>query len=349
MKLKKVMAVALSLILLVSSLTACGSSSDNNDSAAPSSDKVVTMRIGTGAGGIHFIPKTMEEFKRIIDEKSGGRIEVQLYPAGQLGNLAQLIQGMQDGSISSGIFPSAYYSTAVADAAIIDLPFFIESSDQAYRIFNDNDTKLEAKLEQNGFVPLAWLRSPDRVLISNKNVQSINDLNKLITWTLPSPIIQDELISYGATPSNLDMGELAVSIQNGTVDAAFSDTILFSSQKLHVSAPYLLMAPNDATAVPFMVSKIWWDTVPSDLQEIIKSSAIEAIENFEYDYLEELLNSGIENMKAEGLTVIEPNQQLLDNMKEAAMPLQEKFLNKNPNSKEVFDELAALIEADRNR
>ena len=78
-----------------------------------------TVRLGTPTGGKHQQNVTMEEFKARVEEASGGAITVELYPTSQLGTAAQMIEGVQNGTIEGVLIPSSYfasYAPAIANS-----------------------------------------------------------------------------------------------------------------------------------------------------------------------------------------------------------------------------------------
>ncbi|MGQ9823987.1 MAG: TRAP transporter large permease subunit [Desulfotomaculales bacterium] len=80
------------------------------------------LGLGTASAGEHQQNKTMEEFKKRLEAKAGDRITVENYPASQLGTAAQMIQGLQDGSVQGVLLPSGYYGSVVPQISVIDLP-----------------------------------------------------------------------------------------------------------------------------------------------------------------------------------------------------------------------------------
>lgn len=347
MKSKKVFFYAVSVLIAAFLLAGCSGGSSGNAGKSADSGKKYVMRIGTASAGAHQQNATMEEFKKRLEAKVGDRITVQNYPSSQLGTAAQMIQGLQDGSVQGVLLPSGYYGSVAPQVSVIDLPFFFENSDQAYRILNSGgDATLKKYLEEKGIVPVAWLRGSDRLILSKKPLNGMNDLKGMKLWCFPNPIAQEEVKALGAAPANLDPGDLAVGLQQGTVDGAVTDATFFNAMKLYVTAPYLLMAPRGAITNAFMVSKVWLESLPEELQKAVRDTAKEVVENFEYNYLKEFEKKSMDNMQANGLKIIEPSEAFLADMKAASQAVHQKYLESVPGARGVYDELKALIEKD---
>lgn len=348
---KRLLGIALVCSMLFA-LCACsggGNTAAGGGSAAPVEDDGQTtyvLRLGTATAGTHPHNVWMEDFETKLEEATDGRIDVQLYPAGQLGNLAELIQGLRDGTVDSTVVPTTYYGTTFVSATVIDLPYLFSGSEQLYRILNENDTKYTQAFEDNGIIPVAYLRMFDRQILTVKKVESLADLKNVKIWSLPSVVIQQEVGAMGAVISNLDMGELAPSLQNGTVDGALTDQSLFLSQSLYSSAKYMLDAPNDAMVSLFAISPVWWNKLPADLQEIVKQVALETVENTEYGYIDTMGENAIQTMTAAGLEVVEPSEEFQAELESALAQVTDWYLETYPETQEIYDELVTLVEAD---
>lgn len=135
---KRLLGTFLALCMLLT-LCACSASGNNTPSASPSpaaddGKTTYVLRLGAATAGAHPHNVWMEAFETALEEATDGRIDVQLYPAGQLGNLAELIQGLRDGTVDSAVFPTTYFGTTFIGATVVDLPYLFEDSEQLYRI-----------------------------------------------------------------------------------------------------------------------------------------------------------------------------------------------------------------------
>lgn len=356
---KRLLGILLALCMLFA-LCACSGSGNNapsggGSSAAPSvqstpaaddGETTYVLRLGAATAGAHPHNVWMEAFEPALEEATGGRIDVQLYPAGQLGNMAELIQGLRDGTVDSAVFPTTYFGTTFIGATVVDLPYLFKDSEQLYRILTENDTKYTQSYEDNGIIPVTYLRLFERQILSAKKIESMADLKNVKLWSLPSAVIQQEVSAMGSVISNLDMGELAPSLQNGTVDGALTDKALFLSQSLYSSAKYLLDAPNDAMVSLYAISPVWWNKLPADLQEIVKQVAYETVQSDEYGYIDDMGENAMKVMGEAGLEVVEPSAAFASELEDTLSTVTSWYLETYPETREIYDELAALVEAD---
>lgn len=354
MNYKKFISLTLAVLLAVSLLTACGGggAAPQNGGAAEepaaveNTGETYILRIGTGTGGVHFQNVWMEAFEKELEEATNGQIDVQLYPAGQLGNMAELIQGLRDGTVDSVCIPTTYFSTTFPVAAVTDISFMFDDSKELWEILTENDTLYEKAFIDNGIIPIAWLQAFERTIISSKEIKELSDIKNLKVWCMPSVTIQKEVELLGGITSNIDVGELAPSIQNGTVDAAISDVALYISQSLHkAGAKYLIEAPRDAMISVFAVSPYWYNKLPEDLKTIVVDVANKVVQETEIPYVEQMKVNATNKMVEEGLKVTTPDENVMSEIRAALLPQHEWFLETYPEAKPVYDELVKLSEA----
>ena len=359
MKRAKIIAIILALIMVITVFGACKKTEDtpapapggasSEPAPAPADDgKTYILRIGTGTGGIHPQNVWMEAYKEALEEATDGRITVELYPAGQLGTMAELIQGLVDGSIDSGCFPSGYFSTIIPAVACSDLAFTFKNAEQLWRILFYEDTKYQAAFEQNGIVVGTWLRNCDRTLISTSLIESMDDLKGKVLWCMPSRVVQEEITLLGGVVSSIDTGEVAPSVQNGTLDGSVQDISLYRAQSLHnAGANYILSTPTGAIVTCFGISQIWWDKLPADLRTIVKDVANQTILDVEYPYIDSFVEGAYASMTAEGLQVIDPSAEFAAAMRDALAPQKDWFMGNTPDAVPIYDELLQFIANDK--
>ena len=155
---KKLLALVLALAMTLS-LAACGQkgetpSGDGNDGA-----EKVTLQIGFTTAEDPNDPYyyAANEMARILEEKSGGTMEVKLFANGQLGQEREMFEGMQMGTVEMAVMTNSYVSNFVSACGALDLPFVFESVDQAMEVLNgDFGQQLFDAFDTVGVVPLSW-------------------------------------------------------------------------------------------------------------------------------------------------------------------------------------------------
>lgn len=356
---KRIIAAILILTMILA-LAACGNTSQGNteepkqteqstENTQPADsntdDTVYKWRIGTGSGGNDNNPYIwyMEHLETLVEERSNGRIDVELYPSGQLGTLVELSQGLIDGTVDTALIPTQYYTSIVNDMFILDISFLFEDDMQAISILNNNDTILEQHLEDAGIIPAAWIRLMPRITISRNEITSLDDFKGEKLWFAPSAVLQNKAELLGVVSCNFDLGELASSLQNGTVDGVWTDVTLIAAQKLYESAPNIIESPSDILLSYLAISKIWFEKLPEDLQELVLECASELAEE-EYARVDEVSGVYYDIITSGGGTFSEPSEEMVSQMKEA-LSSEAEWLLENYDVADAYNEIVDLIAA----
>ena len=351
---KKTLALILALVMALT-LVACGEKAPVDegtpDGAADAvvSDEITgtyTIRLGTPTGGKHQQNVTMEEFKSRVEAASNGAITVELYPTSQLGTAPQMIEGVQNGTIEGVLIPSSYFASYAPAIAILDLPFLFDSDGtaaaQAQAILAAG-TSLDEYLYDYGFVAGGYLLGGNQYILSTFPIQTMADLKGHTMWTLPSPTLQAELNAFGASPTAMDPSDVAVGLQNGTIEGVLNDCTFWLVQGLYESAKCINLCPAGAFVNCFFFSADWIDSLPENVKELVLTTAEEVVNTVEVPYMIEYSESAMNTMVEAGCTVYEPSAELLAEMKEATAHLHDEFKAKDADCAAIYDEFVGLI------
>ncbi|MDI6762463.1 MAG: DctP family TRAP transporter solute-binding subunit [Thermodesulfobacteriota bacterium] len=223
-----------------------------------------------------------QKFADLVKERSGGKINVKCYFAGQLfagmqtNEFLILRQGVADFAVGSTI----NWSPAVKELNLFSLPFFfpdyrhldaVKTSDPGKKIFKT--------IEERGVVGLAWGENGYRELTNSKrSVRKPEDLEGLKVRVVGSPIFVDTFRAMGGNPVSINWSEALTALQQGTVDGQ-------ENPVASIIIPYKLWEMNKNITIwhytidplIFGVSKVTWDSFDSKDRDLIGKAAQEAM------------------------------------------------------------------------
>ena len=158
-------------------------------------------------------------FKDKLEELSGGELKVQIFPSGQMGTLADAVQGIQMGTIDFTPITSATLANFAPDIAVYDMPFLIENYQHAYDSLDGEVGKhLNEELAKNGILCKGWWALGFRNITCNRDIKTIDDLKglKLRVQNSKIHIALFKALDVNAAP--IGWSELFTALQQGTVD-----------------------------------------------------------------------------------------------------------------------------------
>jgi tripartite ATP-independent transporter DctP family solute receptor len=283
----------------------------------------------------------MEQFKKAVEAKSQGRIEVQLFPSSQLGNNSQMLQALRAGSLHGLLEPTAFLGGFDNVMTVIDLPYFFKDVQQATALLNGaaGDT-LRKHLEETGLVALRYYEYGPRILLLKFPVKSMDDFKGKKVRVMGAQNLIDEINAWGGSGIAMGVPELFNALQQGTLDGLESAAQFFYSGKYSDVAKNLFMEPKGAEVTVFLTNKKWLESLPADLRKIVTDASVEITETANQN-ARTGDKDAIEKMKAAGVTVVEPSADLHKQLEAKAATVHEKFLKDNPTAKPIYDALKA--------
>ena len=158
--------------------------------------------------------------EQYIEEQSGGKIQVDVYPAGQLGDSNTIIESVQNGGIQICIQPPANVSAFNPLLSILDVPYFFPPDiEKARAVFETDAAKnLLGTMENYGMVGLGYWADLFKAFTSNIPLTSPDDFKGLKFRVMSSPVLIQFIESLGGTALTIDYQETFTALQTGAID-----------------------------------------------------------------------------------------------------------------------------------
>lgn len=304
---KKVIAILLVSLML---LTACSTPSTENGgdaTPAPGADKPVVIKIGYENHPGEPLDLAVNEWKRLVEEKSNGSLELQIFPSSQLGSKNDIIDQMLAGDAVITLADGAFYAErGVPDFGIVFGPYLFESWEEAWKL-TESDWYAEqcAKLEEKGLKILTsnWMYG-DRHTLTTKPVRTVEDL-KGMKIRVPNNDIQIKGFEVlGATSTPMALGDVYTALQQGTIDGLENPLPVLYNGKFHEVAKYLTLDGHVKNFTTWVMGAGVFNSLSPEHQEILVEAGNEA--GLYNNKIQEEVNQEIlELFKAEGVEIIE--------------------------------------------
>lgn len=219
------------------------------------------------------------EFKRIVEERTGGEIKVQIFPNGQLGNDQQMIDGTRSGIIDVTLVGLNNYTGLVPDAGAFELPFIFPTREIAYKVLDGAPgATVAAEMEANGLKLLGYGENGYRNMTNNRGpIRVPDDLKGLRMRVKNSKALNDMFNLLGANPQQLPVAELYTALETGVVDAQDHPIGITWSFKFNEVQKFLSLTQHAYSALGMTMNKARFDGLTSDQQAAITEAATAAI------------------------------------------------------------------------
>jgi tripartite ATP-independent transporter DctP family solute receptor len=322
---KKIITLLVSIAMVMSLLAGCGGAKQGSSQEAKD-DKPIKIKLAhvvNEKDGFHI---AAEKFKELVEEKSKGKVEIEIYPNATLGDERTLLEGMQMGTVDMGVITNGPVANFVEEIAVFELPFLFTSPEEAYKVLDGPVGKeLLKKLEDVNLKGLAYAERGFRNLTNSKRaVKTVEDVKGLKIRVMENPVYIDTFKALGANAVPMAWTEALTALQQQTIDGQENPINVIHSFKLYETQKYLSMTRHTYAPAIFVMSKQRFDKLPEDIQSIFKESAQEAA-GYERKVNAENEAKQIEDLKKNGMEIVEPN---LKSFKEEVKPVYEKYAEK---------------------
>ena len=247
----------------------------------------------------------LQEFARLLNEKSDGAITLEVFNSGTLGQERDTIEGLQIGSVDFVICSSATLSNFTDTQNIWDLPYLFLTTEAARGVLDSEiGTESLATLSDVGIKGLSYWENGMYILGSTKPIEHPEDMKGLRVRTIESNLQADLYACFDATAVVIPWGDVYTSLQQGVCDVTTTTLPNMYSAKQHEVAKYITQANQIYGPAPLLMSQDLWDSLPADIQAIVQEAADEA-KLVERAAVDAALENAIEKAEAEGCTVIQ--------------------------------------------
>ncbi len=221
------------------------------------------------------------EFKKEVEARSKGRIEVQLFPNRQLGDEKPMIEGMRLGTVDAGAITNAVIAQVEPAFQLNDLPFLFENEPQAQKVLDGPvGQKLQKKLEAKGVVLVGFLEGGFRNMINNvRPVEKPEDVQGVKYRVMQNPVYIGMFSSLGGNAVPMAWGETFTAVQQGTIDGLEIPLSVIDQNKYFEVTKYLSLTNHTYSAIGLVVSKRSFDRLPADLKKAVMEGGAAAIQS----------------------------------------------------------------------
>lgn len=219
--------------------------------------------------------KGAEKFAQLVKEKTGGKVEIQVFPSSQLGNQRDLVEGTQFGTIDFTMTSTAVLGNFLPQIAVFDLPFIFRDVQHAYKALDTVGMEIAQKLQ--GMKLLAYYENGVRHMTNSKRpIRKPEDMKGLKIRVMEQPIYIEMIKALGGNPTPMAFGELFTALQQGVVDGQENPAAHIYTARFFEVQKYISLTAHTYSAEPMLVSLAAWNKLPKDLQEKVQAAANES-------------------------------------------------------------------------
>ena len=249
--------------------------------------------------------KAANYFKQLAEERTKGRVKVEVYPNSSLFKDGEEMEALQLGSVQM-LAPSLakFGPLGAREFEVFDLPYIFDSFTELHKVTEGPvGAALFKKLESKGLVGLAYWDNGFKVMSANKPIYVPADYKGLKMRIQSSKVLGDEMKALGSIPQVMAFSEVYQALQTGVVDGTENPPSNFYTQKMQEVQKYLALTDHGVIEYAVIVNKKFWDGLPADIRTTLQGAMKDATK-YANDIAKQDNDDALEAVRKSGKTQI---------------------------------------------
>lgn len=268
-----------------------------------------TFRLGTPTAPDHAYAVGARKFAELVAERTANRVKIEIYPANQLGNERDMVEGLQLGTVDLVVSSTGPLGGFVPKMFVVDLPFLFRDKQHAYKVLDGPVGKelLDAFIPK-GIRGLAFWENGFRHITGNtRPIRKPEDLKGIKIRTMENKIHLATFRAFGANPTPMAWGEVYTALQQKTIDAQENPIAVIYTSRINEVQKYLALTGHFYSPAALLMSEKSFGALPGDIQRAMLDAAVECAA-FERNYLGATETKQLDELKEKGMEVTTPDK-----------------------------------------
>lgn len=235
-----------------------------------------TLRVTLQLPAKHILGQNVEDFKKIVEERSNGEIQLEIYDSAQLYKGTEVPQAVSSGAIDMGIVELGVFAGTIPAAGAFSVPFLFPTDEAINKATSpDNAVRqtIDRAILRTGSRVLWWQAyGAIQMLSKNEPIRSPDDLKNKKVRVLSKPL-GDFISDIGGVPIVIDGAEQVLAYQRGTVDVGMSGTTATQSRHMYDVMDYITMTNHSAVEFLFIVNNKRFQKLSAEQQQLLVDAA----------------------------------------------------------------------------
>ncbi|MDT8858933.1 TRAP transporter substrate-binding protein [Alkalihalobacillus sp. MEB130] len=314
------------LVFAAPLITACGTTEGVNAQPVNSRESTgpsYTLRLAESQTEDYPVTLGNRKFAEMVHEQTNGRIKIDVYPSGQLGDERSTIEQLQLGVLDFSRVSSSPLAEFNRDFGVFSLPYVFESGEHMWAFLDgETGTELLTSLHTSSLVGLTYYDAGGRSFFTKEPVETVEDLKELKIRIPQNKINIDLMTAFGAEAVPLPYGDVYQALQEGVIDGAENNLPSYYFTRAYEVAPNYISNVHQTPPDVLLMSKTTWDKLTEEERMILKEAA-HLSSLYQREIWKESEKKAIKKLEEHGVTIMEVTDS--SSWKEAAKPVMEKY------------------------
>jgi tripartite ATP-independent transporter DctP family solute receptor len=304
-----------------------------------------TLRLGAATPKDHPMMQGVVTMSQCAPAKSGGKLKIQGFSDGVLGNDAQMVAAARTGTLDMVNSSSSPLASVVPELGVFDLPFLLNNTKEADMLFDGKAGDwFGAKMPAVGLVNLAWWENGFRHTTNSKRpITRLDDFSGIKLRVMQNKVYIDSFNALGANAVPMAFTEVYSALETKTVDGQENPYTNIQNMKFYEVQKYLSLTKHSYSTNMLLISKKVWDSLSPQEQAVLKECAVQSRDAVRKASREKE-DASLAFLKTQGMVVNEISGPEMTRIREKTKPIYENA-SKTVGSEamsQVLDELKRM-------
>lgn len=242
-----------------------------------------------------------QRFADLVRQRTGGYVEVQVFPNSSLYKDGEEFEALQNGSVQ--MIAPATSKMSMLDPAwqILDLPYAFRNLTEVHAMMDGTaGRKLFARLEEQGMLGLAMWDNGFKQITNNQHpLAQVKDFKDLTFRVMPSKVLENQFKQLGAAALPMPFSDVHQALADGSVDGEENTISNIYTQRFDQVQKYLTISNHGYIGYVVLTNSEFWNNLPAEVRKILEETLIE-VTVWQQRKAEEVNNNHLEELKKQG-------------------------------------------------
>jgi len=287
--------------------------------------------------------RSMRAAGKEISKRSGGRVKLRFYPGGVMGNDASVMRKIRIGQLHGGAVTPGALAAVDKDVQVYSVPFLFRDLKEVDHVRRSMDKRLLKGLEGNGFVAFGFAEGGFAYLMSQKPVETIDELKARKVWSPEGDQISLAAFeSVGISPVSLPVTDVLTALQTGLVDTVASPAVAAIALQWHTKVKYLTDVPLLYTYGFLVIADNAFKKLSAEDQELVREVLNRSFKSIDRQSRKDNAQA-LAVLKRQGIGFVEPPPKDLKRWRRTVDTAVKKLERKGFFSKGVVERVRKLL------
>lgn len=294
----------------------------------PKSEAQYTIKLAAVAPEGTSWADTGYNFRKYVEEKTGGKVRVIWYLGGIMGDEPDVFLKIRLGYLQGGGFTIGGLAKMVPETNILGLPFLFQDYDEIDYVLNKLNPRFQKLFEEQGFILSGWLEAGRHYWFTQIPVESINDFKKFKMWAWKyDPVLVETSQALGCPLFPAGFPKLLETLQSGQIDSFYSPLYACAAMQWYTKAKYMIDLPFSYAPAAIVMDKKFLSNLPPQFQQVIKEAW-----DLYLPPLKKIIRAdnekAMQGFASHGMKVIKLNEETVQAIKKKTYPIYQDQIDK---------------------